>query len=302
MPLSLSVVVIFHNMVREASRTLHSLSRAYQRGIQSLAYEVVAIDSASTQPLSKHAVGSLGKEFRHEEFKTGSASPTDAVNWGVANTTGQWVVVMVDGAHILSPGVLAGFVRASRAFDNPFIVVPPTHLGPGHQDKTVPAGYTRQREDEMLAAIDWKADGYQLFQVTGSPSDASAGWFGCQYESNCFCLRRATWQKLGGFDCRFQLARGGLVNLDFFRRAVESTDLDYVMLLGEASFHQTHGGAPHPVGEFAREYESIRGKPYDRARRRPVYFGSISQQCLPLIRISADAGLPWWEQNRAIDS
>jgi hypothetical protein len=297
MPVSLSIVVIFHNMVREANRTLYSLSRAYQRGIQGLAYEVVAIDSASTQPLSKHAVGCLGNEFRHEYFKTTSVSPTEAVNWGVATTTGEWVVVMVDGAHILSPGVLAGFVKASCAFENPFIVVPPVHLGPGHQDQTVPKGYNQQREDEMLAAINWQADGYQLFRATGSPSDASSGWFGCQFESNCFCLSRTAWQRLGGFDARFQSVCGGLVNLDFFRRAVESTDMDYVMLLGEASFHQMHGGAPHPVTEYVKEYESIRGRRYDRARRRPVYFGSISQQCLPLTRISANAGLPWWEQN-----
>src|SRR5262249_578996 len=151
------------------------------------------------------------------------------------------------------------FVKASRAFENPFIVVPPVHLGPSHQDQTVPKGYNQQREDEMLAAIDWPADGYQLFRVAGSPSDASSGWFGCPFGSNCFCLRRTAWQKLGGFDARFQLVCGGLVNLDFFCRAAESTEMDYVMLLGEASFHQTHGGVPHPAADYVKEYESIRG-------------------------------------------
>ncbi len=36
----LSVVVVFHNMRREAERTLHSLSRSYQQGIDDLDYEV----------------------------------------------------------------------------------------------------------------------------------------------------------------------------------------------------------------------------------------------------------------------
>ena len=36
----LSVVVVFYNMKREAQRTLHSLSRAYQQGIDGLDYEV----------------------------------------------------------------------------------------------------------------------------------------------------------------------------------------------------------------------------------------------------------------------
>jgi hypothetical protein len=87
------------------------------------------------------------------------------------------------------------------------------------------------------------------------------------------------------------------VNLDFFRRAVESPELDYVLLLGEASFHQIHGWLPYPLKEFHQEYESIRGRPYDRPRRRPVYFGSLSRQALPLTRVSANAGLAWWEQN-----
>ena len=45
--LALSVVVVFHNMRREAERTLHSLSRAYQRGVDDLDYEVIVIDNGS---------------------------------------------------------------------------------------------------------------------------------------------------------------------------------------------------------------------------------------------------------------
>ena len=39
--LDLTVVVVFYNMRREAARTLHSLTRAYQRGIEDLDYEVL---------------------------------------------------------------------------------------------------------------------------------------------------------------------------------------------------------------------------------------------------------------------
>jgi hypothetical protein len=294
---SLSVVVTFHNMVREAARTLHTLSRGYQREIDDLAYEVIAIDSASTRPLPEADVCGMGDNFRYEYFQTASVSPVEAANRGVAHSTGEWVVVMVDGAHMLSPGVLAGFAAAGRAFGNPFIAAPPVHLGPGRQDRTAPAGYNQEQEDRLLGTIDWKADGYELFRVAGAPSDSSLGWFGCQFESNCFCLKRSAWQELGGFDARFQLRAGGLVNLDFFRRAVESPGLEYVLLLGEASFHQIHGWAPYPLREFHQEYESIRGRPYDRPRRRPVYLGSLSQQSLPLTRVSANAGLAWWEQN-----
>ncbi len=43
----LAVVVVMHNMRREAARTLHSLSRSYQRGIDDLDYEVVVVENGS---------------------------------------------------------------------------------------------------------------------------------------------------------------------------------------------------------------------------------------------------------------
>jgi len=294
---ALSVVVVFHNMTREAPRTLHTLSRQYQRDIQDLDYEVIAIDSASTQPLDEGMVRPFGDHFRYEFFATTSVSPVDAMNRGVANASGEFVMVMIDGAHLLSPGVLSHSIRALRAFDNPFVATQPVHLGPGRQDQTVKAGYNQQEEDRLLASVDWKADGYELFRLTGSPSDSSLGWFGCLFESNCFSLRKQTFLDLGGFHPHFQSRGGGLANLDFFRHAVESPGIDYILLLGEASFHQMHGWAPYPLQQFHEEYAAIRGKPYDRPKRRPFYFGSIGKQAVPLSRVSAQAGLAWWEKN-----
>ena len=47
---ALSVVVIVHNMAREAPRTLLSLSAGYQRHIRPEDYEVVVVDNGSTPP------------------------------------------------------------------------------------------------------------------------------------------------------------------------------------------------------------------------------------------------------------
>lgn len=46
-PTDLTVVVVFYNMKREAARTLHSLSRAYQQGIDDITYDVVVVDNGS---------------------------------------------------------------------------------------------------------------------------------------------------------------------------------------------------------------------------------------------------------------
>ena len=54
-------------MRREAARTLLSLSRAYQRGVDDLDYEVIVIDngSAPEQRLGEEFVASFGPEFRY---------------------------------------------------------------------------------------------------------------------------------------------------------------------------------------------------------------------------------------------
>ena len=69
----LSVVVVFYNMRREAARTLHSLSRAYQRDIDGLDYEVIVVEngSAPDQKLGEEFVRSFGPEFR-----TSTSAPT----------------------------------------------------------------------------------------------------------------------------------------------------------------------------------------------------------------------------------
>ena len=66
----LSVIVIFHNMQREANRTLFSLSRAYQIDSHDINYEVIAIDSNSTTPLDSNLVQSFGDNYRHHNYKT----------------------------------------------------------------------------------------------------------------------------------------------------------------------------------------------------------------------------------------
>jgi hypothetical protein len=60
----LSVVVVVHNMAREAPRTLFSLSATYQRNIGPEEYEVIVIDNGSTPPLDRVAIDFLRGNFR----------------------------------------------------------------------------------------------------------------------------------------------------------------------------------------------------------------------------------------------
>ena len=61
----LSVVVITHNMRREAPRTLQSLAPEYQREVDPAAYEVLVVDNGSSEPLGRAAVTAWGRNFSY---------------------------------------------------------------------------------------------------------------------------------------------------------------------------------------------------------------------------------------------
>jgi hypothetical protein len=90
-------------------------------------------------------------------------------------------------------------------------------------------------------------------------------------------------------------AGGGLVNLDTWVRACETLDGQVMLLLGEATFHQVHGGiatnAPPRThwNQFHEEYMRIRGKPFARPRAMPLMVGRMPVQALPSLRASLPA-------------
>ncbi len=302
-PVFLSIIVVFHNMSREANRTLHTLSANYQRGADPDHYEIIAVDNASTQPLNPALVQGFGENFHYRYFATSSSSPVACINEQVKNCRGDAIMVMIDGAHMLTPGVIAKAQRLFSAYENPFISVVGFHLGPGMQNATVTQGYNRETEDRLLENTDWRRNGYELFRISEGLSYDCAGWFGPLMESNCFFMRRDSFIEAGGFDERFQEPGGGLAILDFYQTMVADPALDYLVLLGEGSFHQFHGGvasnapfAEHPWKRFHAEYERLKGHPFEIVARRPVLFGEIPPEAVAWTRLCARVGLDWWEQ------
>lgn len=287
--IDLSVVVIFYNMRREAARTLYSLSKEYQKNTDGFVYEVIALDNGSTEPLDEALVKKMEGNFRYMYFDTGIPSPCAALNHGVQLAGGRWVTLCIDGARILSPGILHYSMLASKLYENPFIYTLGMHLGKKAQNYLAGENYSQMDEDTLMDSVDWKQDGYSLFNISSVALSSGSGYFSKINESNCLTMLRSTYQRMGGFDERFKSAGGGLSNLDFFNRLNESEDLNPVMLLGEATFHQFHGGtatnvplAEHPWQRMAEEYSLIRGKPYSPHRKRPVYFGDVHSSCYHL--------------------
>lgn len=291
--IDLSVVVIFYNMRREAARTLYSLSKQYQKSSDRFQYEVIAVDSGSPEPLDEAAVKNMGENFRYQYFDAHTPSPCEALNYGVNLAKGRLVTLCIDGARILSPGILHYSMLASRLSEDPFIYTLGMHIGLKPQPDLAEENYSQIDEDKLIASVDWKKDGYSLFDISSVALSSGKGYLSKLTESNCVTMRRSVYQEIGGFDERFESPGGGLTNLDFFNRINEMADVHPILLLGEATFHQFHNGTAtnvprkdHPWEKMAAEYSMIRGKSFKPYYRQPTFFGSIHPRCYRLINPS----------------
>lgn len=227
---ALSVIVAFHNMAREAPRTLFTLSSGYQRGVTDADYEVLAVDVGSKEPLNPDFVARFGHNFRLHRTPA-APSPAAAINQAIGLASGDLIAVCIDGARMLSPGVIRLMLAAFRAYPDPVVATLAWHLGPKLQNESMLDGYDQAFEDRLLESVDWRADGYELFRISCLAASSRPGWFHPIAESNCLAVRRQAWQRLGGLDERFVQPGGGVVNLDFYREACEQLD-QLAILLG----------------------------------------------------------------------
>jgi glycosyltransferase involved in cell wall biosynthesis len=274
----LSLVVVVYDMGREAPRTLRSLSTPYQTGIATEDYEVIVMDNGSPTPLGESVVKALGPQFRYHYVQDAAKSPADAVNRGVALARGKYVGIFIDGARIASPGLLALALRAFGLHKDPIVATLAWHLGPELQQKSVLKGYDKPTEDGLLDSIGWPRDGYRLFEISVLAASSFKGYAAAPSESNALFLKRSSYAEMGGMDPAFDLPGGGLLNLDFFIRCLER-DSPLVMLFGEGTFHQIHGGASTGAARdegdrfqrWAEQYRQIRGKSWHHPEK-PMHF------------------------------
>ena len=292
----LSVIVVLFNMRRESPRTLQSLTRGYQGLEPESRYEVVAIDNGSTQPLSAEVVRSFGPEFSYHYVESSHPSPCATINNFVAKARFDNILVLIDGARMLSPGIARLTFKALEAFKHPFIYTLGMHLGDKPQNYLVSEGYNAATEDQLLETVDWRTNGYSLFSISSPALSSKRGFFSKLTESNCFALRKDDFMKVGAYNTQFTSPGGGLCNLDMFNRIHDSGLMEPIMLLGEASFHQFHGGvatnapiAQHPWESMQSEYAEIVGEPYQNKFRRPLYFGHFRSECAELYNALDDA-------------
>ncbi|HEX2135121.1 MAG TPA: glycosyltransferase, partial [Microvirga sp.] len=287
----ISIVVVAYDIPRELPRTLLSLSAEYQRHVDADDYEVIVVDNGSTPALGPDVWEGLAGRFRLVRLDPASPSPATAINRGLAEAEGDVIGVMIDGARIATPGLIHFGYQGARLYDRAVVSTLGWHLGFDYQSYAVRAGYDSDREDRLLQAIEWPKDGYRLFEIaTLDESSIGSGLLPLS-ESNAIFMRREVWEELDGVDERFNEPGGGFLNLDTYRRALELPDAELVILLGEGTFHQLHGGVatnapPERLTEmmsgWASQYEAIHGRPFRTVpwRKPPTLLGTLPRPAL----------------------
>ncbi len=290
----LAIIVVVFNMQREAPRTLYSLSLNYQQDVSSKDYDVIVVENGSSEPLEPEEVAEFGANFHYLRIENASPSPASAINLVVARSSAPFVGIMIDGARLVSPGVVSLALEALTRFERVVVGTIGFHLGPDIQTRSSAYGYNRKVEDDLLTEIDWRNNGYRLFEISALAGASRYGWFGNILESNLLFMPRTLFGELEGFDERFNFPGGGLANADFYRRASELKDTTLITLFGEATFHQIHGGAiadtPEPEAAkklkiYGDQYQEIRGiPPFEYPRRHPLLIGFHRREALQSLR------------------
>jgi len=301
-PPSCSVVVVAYDMARELPRTMRSLLPPYQTGVDADGYELVVVDNGSPQPtapLVRHAVTTSGVDVALQLIRIDPAppSPARAANEGIAAATGDVIGLVVDGARIASSGLVASAVLATQLAPRVIVTSPAYHLGDQRHMDASTSGHDQGTEDRLLAQARWETDGDRLFAISTLAGSSGRGWFGPMGESSALFMSRALWNEVGGLDEAFTLPGGGLVNHDLYRRACALGDVQLVVLLGQGTFHQFHGGAAttrrYTWEEMHAQYESIRGEHYEPPTNAPWYFGGIPDTAIAHLERSTQ-----WLANR----
>lgn len=274
----ISIALVCWQMQREVPRTLLSLSRAFQRGVEDLDYEIVLVDNGS-QPLPD--LPAIDPAVRFQRASVASPSPVGAMNEALSLARGRLIGAWIDGARLASANLLAAVHAAARHHPAPVIAVPNRQFGPGRQSVTAAQGYDRATEDRLLARAGWPDPAADLMAASW-PEEQSVT--GPMLESNALFLPRAAWDALGGFDPAFDEPGGGMCNPDMLARAAAWPDGQLIRMDGVATFHQIHDGSTTAntarsvatVKTATRVYTALRGHPPRKLRRRGWVFDAAT--------------------------
>jgi hypothetical protein len=282
-------------MPEQARKTLYTLSTLYQRGVREEDYEVIVVENSSDQNMGPEGIQGLEGNFSYYLRNETLPTPVFAVKQGIDKAQGSLISLMIDGARMATPGMVRAILQASRVDHNAIVAVPGYHLGQTVQQEAMNSGYNEEVEGALLESVAWRKNGYRLFDISCFSVSSQPGFFRPIAESNCLTMPRHIWNEIGGIDLNFTTSGGGLVNLDLFKRACELKHTELVLIVGEGTFHQFHGGATtgqkkeirdKSMAEYAVQYEQLRGGKYTPPNKQAIVFGKIPANAMPYVQHS----------------
>lgn len=311
---ALSVIVIVYDMPRQAMNTLYSLCDRYQRDVSAGDYEVRVVENNSGNILDPEEVRALGPNFHYQLREEPGVSPAPAINEALARCRADNVGLLIDGARMLTPRVIKYALQALR-IPGAVVAVPGYYLSTRGRDEGEPAGILAH-EEAMLAAMDWREDGYQLFRQACFSNGNRWGYMEPLMECNALFCARELLQAIGGADERFDLRGGGALNLHLYRQLATARSTELFMLAGEGNFHQFHGGTSTTAGAerdalvktFKAQLDEYWPGGFKGVRREPALFGAVGATALPFLetslnstagrhqRFAADGRDPWEDE------
>lgn len=309
----LSILVVVHNMPRQAENTLFSLSVAYQKNVTTDDYEVIVVENRSDHVLGEAAVLAHGSNFRYLLREESGVSPAPAVNAAFALARGEQIGLIIDGARMVTPRVIEYALMAHRMTPQALVMVPGYHLGTQDQKAHQDAGHSEELEIRTLQELDWKHHGYRLFRFACFSSSNQRGYFQPMQECNALFCSAEAFRQIGAADERFDQPGGGSLNLHLYRSLGLLPGSVLFVLPGEGSFHQFHGGVTTAQREdreallaaFKERLDSVWEGRFRALTREPVLLGSVTQWAQAFLKRSctlaeqrfarlAEKRMPYW--------
>lgn len=293
----LTIVLVVYKMDKQAEKTLFSLSPAYQRDVEESDYEVIVVENNSDEMLGEKRASEYMGNLRYFARDEKERTPVHAVNFGAAKARSTHLSIMIDGARMLTPGVIRNTLDVIALDPTAVVSVPSYHLGEKLQQIAINDGYDEATEAGLLAKIGWPENGYRLFEIGCFAGASQHGLFLPSSESNALTLSVKKWNAVGGLNPKFSDFGGGRANLDLFKRVLEYPGTPYFVLFGEGSFHQHHGGTTTGtkksdrkalMAQIRKQDKKIRGDNSAPPQIQPILFGQIHPPAYRFIRLSLD--------------
>ncbi|MEP1471062.1 MAG: glycosyltransferase [Halieaceae bacterium] len=291
-----SVIVIAYRMAAQLQNTLYTLTADYQDGVSEDDYEVIVMENSSDDNLTAEQIDNLAANFHYTLREERAATPVFAVNEAFKKCRAPFICLMIDGARMVSPGIIKNAIMAYAISPNTILAVPGYHLGQDEQHMVEGVSDQFAYEQNLLASIDWRHNGYELFGIATFSGANRRGYLQPIMECNCLFASAANFQSIGYANTEFTLPGGGSINLHMYRSLGMLPDTTLLVTPGEGSFHQFHGGVTtSSYSEREAEIERHRVQlhsywpgGFHSLRREPTLLGSVSPQAQPFLALSLE--------------